>query len=112
MASTTTTIAPQQPQHPPQPQQLPETLVARHAACAPFAGRALDAALIAALEAEIARRQEASSVRGLRFLRQVEIDMDDDARAAIAALRICSLCAHCAVAVSIDNASTAALPRE
>jgi hypothetical protein len=107
MASTTT-IA-QQP-HPPQPQQLPEALVARHAACAPFAGRALDAALIAALEAEIARRQ--ASVRGLRFLRQVEIDMDNDARAAIAALRICSLCAHCAVAVSIDNASTAALPRE
>ncbi len=106
MTTTTTTIA----QHPPQPQQLPEELVARHAACAPFAGRALDAALIAALEAEIARRQ--ASVRGLRFLRQVEIDMDEDARAAIAALRLCSLCAHCAVAVSIDNASTAALSRE
>ncbi len=111
MASTTTTIAQQQP-HPPQPLQLPEALVARHAACAPFAGRALDAVLIAALEAEIARRQ--ASVRGLRFLRQVEIDMDNDARAAIAALRICSLCAHCAVAVAADNddAAAAALPRE
>ncbi len=75
--------------------QLPEELVARHPACAAFAGRALDAALIAALEAEIARRQ--ASVRGLRFLRQVEIDMDDDACAAIVALRTCSLCAHCAV---------------
>ncbi len=71
---------------------LPTEFIARHPACAPFAERPLDAALIDAIEAEIARRQ--ASVRGLRFLRQVEIDMDNDARAAIVALRTCSLCAR------------------
>jgi hypothetical protein len=61
--------------------------------------------------AEIARRQ--ASFRGLRFLWQVEIDMDVDARAAIVALWTCSLCAHCAVAVATDgDAAAAAAPRE
>ncbi len=90
-----------------QTQQLPAELVARHPACALFAERPLDAELIAALDAEIERRQ--ASVRGLRFLRQVEIDMDVDARAAIVALRSCSLYAHCA-AVAETTADAAAAP--
>ncbi len=93
--------------------QLPAELVARHPACASglFAERPLDAALIAALEAEIERRQ--ASVRGLRFLRQVEIDMDNDACAAIVALCTCNLYAHCAVVAETTADAAAPLsPRQ
>ncbi len=102
---------------------LPPQLVAAHIACVPFAGRALDAALIADIEAAIAAvilkkarlTPSSAAAASVCFLRQMmanaaittttsaaDLDDDDGTRASVRALERCLLYA-CAALPRYDD---------
>lgn len=60
-----------------------------HAACHPYFNRALDEGLYAELTAALDAAMLQHSQQDFRFLRQTEIDMDDDMRRKIADLETC-----------------------
>jgi hypothetical protein len=60
-----------------------------HPACHAYFGRALDEGLHADMTAALAEAMLQHSQQDFRFLRQIEIDMDDDMRRKIADLEAC-----------------------